>query len=322
MTSSSSSPCTSCPGSNFPVGRLGALGALAIATLPFAVGLDALRQLVFAGEPYITGTPSPEVEALILAGMTIVFTLLARWMIRRIERMARARGPPLDPLAVSAITAPGTGRRPRRARPLDGAASIPRGPRAPASRTRSAASGPRSCSAGGSSRTGPTRRCSSSTRSRSRSRRAAPRRDDPDHRRRRRRPGHADVRDPRQRAMGDGHRRDPGPGLVRARRSRAISHAQVPRREPVAPARAARGPGRCAPRRGTMGTSVALVFSVIFLGLPDRPVGRPVAATSSSSCWSGSCRSWPSASSWRRSASRPARRAGRTRKPWPARCSS
>ncbi len=79
-------------GLNFPVGRLGALGALAIATLPFAVGLDALRQLVFAGEQYITGTPSPEVEALILAGMTIVFTLLARWMIHRIERVARARG--------------------------------------------------------------------------------------------------------------------------------------------------------------------------------------------------------------------------------------
>jgi ABC-2 type transport system permease protein len=79
-------------GLNFPVGRLGALGALAIATLPFAVGLDAMRQLVFAGQPYITGTPPPEVEALILAAMTVVFTLLARWMINRIERAARSRG--------------------------------------------------------------------------------------------------------------------------------------------------------------------------------------------------------------------------------------
>jgi ABC-2 type transport system permease protein len=79
-------------GLNFPVGRLGAIGALAIATIPFAVGLDAMRQLVFAGQPYITGTPSPEVEALILVAMTVVFTMLARWMIRRIERMARARG--------------------------------------------------------------------------------------------------------------------------------------------------------------------------------------------------------------------------------------
>ena len=79
-------------GLNFPVGRLGAIGALAIATIPFAVGLDALRQLVFAGQPYITGTPPPEVEALILVAMTVVFGVTARWMIRRIERMARDRG--------------------------------------------------------------------------------------------------------------------------------------------------------------------------------------------------------------------------------------
>ena len=51
-----------------------------------------MRQLVFTGQPYITGTPPPEVEALILVAMTVVFTLLARWMIRRIERMARSRG--------------------------------------------------------------------------------------------------------------------------------------------------------------------------------------------------------------------------------------
>ena len=93
-------------GLNFPVGRLGALGAVAIATIPFAVGLDAMRQLVFAGQPYITGTPSPEVEALILVAMTVVFSLLARVMIRQ----HRADGPvprqPLDPLAVSAPEAP------------------------------------------------------------------------------------------------------------------------------------------------------------------------------------------------------------------------
>lgn len=79
-------------GLNFPVGRLGTLGALAIATIPFAVGLDALRQLVFSRQAFITGTPSPDIEALILVAMTIVFVLLARWMIRTIERMARRRG--------------------------------------------------------------------------------------------------------------------------------------------------------------------------------------------------------------------------------------
>ncbi len=79
-------------GLNFPVGRLGTLGAVAIATIPFAVGLDAMRQLVFAGQPYIVGTPSPEVEAAILVAMTVVFLVLARWMLRTIERMARGRG--------------------------------------------------------------------------------------------------------------------------------------------------------------------------------------------------------------------------------------
>jgi ABC-2 type transport system permease protein len=79
-------------GMNFPVGRLGALGALAISTIPFAVGLDAMRQLVFAGTDYLTGTPPPEVEALILAAMTVVFIGIARWMLATIERMARREG--------------------------------------------------------------------------------------------------------------------------------------------------------------------------------------------------------------------------------------
>ena len=79
-------------GLNFPVGRLGTLGALAIATIPFAVGLDAMRQLVFANQASLMGTPPPEVEALILVAMTVVFVALARWMLRTIERMARGRG--------------------------------------------------------------------------------------------------------------------------------------------------------------------------------------------------------------------------------------
>ena len=79
-------------GLNFPVGRLGFLGVLAIATIPLAVGLDAMRQLAFADAAYPAGTPPPEVEALILVVMTFVFLLAARWMIRTLERLARHEG--------------------------------------------------------------------------------------------------------------------------------------------------------------------------------------------------------------------------------------
>jgi ABC-2 type transport system permease protein len=79
-------------GLNFPVGRLGLLGALAISVIPLAVGLDAMRQLAFAGTAATAGTPPPGVEALILVGMTIVFIWFARWMLHRLERAARAEG--------------------------------------------------------------------------------------------------------------------------------------------------------------------------------------------------------------------------------------
>ncbi len=78
-------------GLNFPVGRLGMLGAVAIALIPLAVGLDAMRQLAFASTGP-TGTPSPEIEALILVAMTIVFTILARWLLHSMEIRARREG--------------------------------------------------------------------------------------------------------------------------------------------------------------------------------------------------------------------------------------
>jgi ABC-2 type transport system permease protein len=79
-------------GLNFPVGRLGMLGALAISLLPLAVGLDAMRQLAFADAAYPVGTPPPEVEALILVAMTAAFLALARWALRTLERLARREG--------------------------------------------------------------------------------------------------------------------------------------------------------------------------------------------------------------------------------------
>jgi ABC-2 type transport system permease protein len=77
-------------GLNFPVARLGALGALAVATIPLAVGLDAMRQLAFAGSD-VGLLPAP-LESAILVVMTIGFTLAARVFLRVLERRARVEG--------------------------------------------------------------------------------------------------------------------------------------------------------------------------------------------------------------------------------------
>ena len=79
-------------GLNFPVARLGILGALALGTIPLAVGLDAMRQLAFVDATFPIGTPPPAIEALILVAMTFVFLGAARLMLRILERMARQEG--------------------------------------------------------------------------------------------------------------------------------------------------------------------------------------------------------------------------------------
>ena len=79
-------------GLNFPVARLGFLGALSVTFLPLATGLDAMRQLAFADAAFPVGTPSPLVEAGILVVMTLVSIAAARWMLRAMERRARRDG--------------------------------------------------------------------------------------------------------------------------------------------------------------------------------------------------------------------------------------
>lgn len=92
MTQALQEPVYFVSGLNFPVGRLGALGAVAIGIIPLAVGLDAMRQLAFAGSTANIGTPKPEVEALILIVMAVVFIGLARFMLRKLEWLARHEG--------------------------------------------------------------------------------------------------------------------------------------------------------------------------------------------------------------------------------------
>lgn len=78
-------------GLNFPVGRLGFIGVLAIALIPLAVGLDAIRQLAFVSTGP-TGTPGPWAETLILVAMTVVFVVFAQILLRSMEERARREG--------------------------------------------------------------------------------------------------------------------------------------------------------------------------------------------------------------------------------------
>ena len=79
-------------GLNFPVARLGLLGALSVTFIPLATGLDAMRQLAFEGAAFPVGTPPPGVEVAILAVMTVVSVFAARWMLLAMERRARRDG--------------------------------------------------------------------------------------------------------------------------------------------------------------------------------------------------------------------------------------
>lgn len=79
-------------GLNFPLAALGRLGTLALASIPLATGLDAIRQLTFArglGPPALL---PPEAEAAILAAMVVGFIGLARFSLRSLERRARREG--------------------------------------------------------------------------------------------------------------------------------------------------------------------------------------------------------------------------------------
>ena len=78
-------------GLNVPVRALGPVAGVVIATLPLAVGLDAMRQLAFVGGE-TAGVLPPGVEALILLGMCVVLLAVAHRALRFLEGMARREG--------------------------------------------------------------------------------------------------------------------------------------------------------------------------------------------------------------------------------------
>jgi ABC-2 type transport system permease protein len=78
-------------GVNFPIRHLGMVAGLVVATLPLAVGLDAMRQLVFPGEAS-AGVLPVSAEMAILAVMGVVFLVGARLALAYLERLARREG--------------------------------------------------------------------------------------------------------------------------------------------------------------------------------------------------------------------------------------
>jgi ABC-2 type transport system permease protein len=78
-------------GVNFPLRAIGPIAGLMVATLPLAVGLDAMRQLVFAGSD-VEGVLPVGVELAILAVMGVVFIVGARIALRYLEHLARREG--------------------------------------------------------------------------------------------------------------------------------------------------------------------------------------------------------------------------------------
>ena len=78
-------------GVNFPLQAISAVAGVVIATLPLAVGLDAMRQLAFSSSP-VEGVLPVQTETIILAAMGVLFLVGARLALRYLEELARREG--------------------------------------------------------------------------------------------------------------------------------------------------------------------------------------------------------------------------------------
>jgi ABC-2 type transport system permease protein len=78
-------------GVNFPLRAIGPVAGVVMATLPLGVGLDAMRQLAFAGSG-VQGVLPVGIEVLILAAMGVVFIVAARLALGYLELLARREG--------------------------------------------------------------------------------------------------------------------------------------------------------------------------------------------------------------------------------------
>jgi len=78
-------------GMYFPVKNLGFWAAAAASVIPLTLGLDAMRQLVFASGPSL-GFLSVETEIIVLILLSVVFVTAARFLLAYIERLAVREG--------------------------------------------------------------------------------------------------------------------------------------------------------------------------------------------------------------------------------------
>jgi len=75
----------------FPVKQLGFWVALTASVIPITLGLDAMRQLMFAS-PSVQGFLPVEVEALVLAALAVLFLIGARYSLRYMEYLGKREG--------------------------------------------------------------------------------------------------------------------------------------------------------------------------------------------------------------------------------------
>ena len=78
-------------GMYFPIKNLGFWAAAASSLIPLSLGLDAMRQLVFASGPTL-GFLNVRIEILVLVVLSVVFLIGARILLGHLERLAVREG--------------------------------------------------------------------------------------------------------------------------------------------------------------------------------------------------------------------------------------
>lgn len=79
----------------FPVKSLGVYVAGAASLLPLTLGMDAIRQLIFASGPTL-GFLSVQIELLLLILLSVIYLISAKYLLAHIERLAVKEGRLMD----------------------------------------------------------------------------------------------------------------------------------------------------------------------------------------------------------------------------------